>query len=259
MTKAIVLKQFLLASLFLPMMTMANIRVIGNGGGEDEMHALTVFSVVQDLANAAAYTQSQSPLSQREKELLIQALREKGVAATAWNLAFPTNGPLIRFDTQSKTIQFNINLAVANGERIDSILLRSYFNLIGLTSTESRDLAQTILPTVNWELEKFSYLSGQMIVSKVEARIAMGFSEGEQWVDLGEILRQNLSRCSAESFSIQEIHEWRREGPGLLTSISWACGHTSEYARVHIQYASDKWQVMIYGRKPSACSTRLLL
>ena len=89
--------------------SQANVRVIGNGGGEAEMQALSEYAAIQNILSMLANTPSNHFLDDEDKEILSSALLEVG---GSWKLKFTSENVIYNYDINNHFIVLNKKIFV---------------------------------------------------------------------------------------------------------------------------------------------------
>ena len=264
-------KCLLLIVLFFTLPTHASIRVIGNGGGEDEMHALSYYAQALDILSFCTFRSDPCSLTEPEKQFLRGIKYGQILIDQQYKLDFHKDGLRVYLDASKATLSIRTDLIE------DELSMANVFEAMLWASSELTPPRHPLPPT---ELKNFS-----LRLSKTPWDIKS--------VDLGElgklqllhlngvsnlaVINSNASEAQAYDFmpliasklNCQNLPQninitglQRRDG-GFSATLIWTCKEQAYQALMFAQSntadSNKPWNVHVRSRSAiqKSCGTHL--
>ncbi len=246
--------------LIVSQVAFANIRVIGNGGGEDEMQALSLFAAAQEIVALAVNSQSIGTMLPADRELLAKAhAMLTRSPSEKWRLTFQSSGPNVVYDSAQREIKLNLDAVLNSESRLDLAILKYYLKASGvLNDFETKSMALALLPTEDWELETVAVKMGSVVVFHSGDVWTMAYRDRAGFVDFARMMGQEFPTCSRGGFEFRAIESVTRESDGFLAKIKFQCGEEERSARLRAQISQDgQWNLFLFGVS-SGCAPSLI-
>lgn len=199
-----------------------NIRVIGNGGGEEEMRRLTQLSAILETVDICLRFGNFCELSEAELTNLRILQRNPDNPVDAGRL-------LAAKVYQSQGVSENTALALAY---LAALTGYDWKNLVEIPTTWV-SVARKIFDENRWRTVETTWQhkdktveTFQLVnVEGVSPRAALYSHKGQEWVDLSSALKRALP-CPKTTQILSLGPQVRREQKGFSFAATWACGKT---------------------------------
>lgn len=229
-----------------------NIRVIGNGGGDLEMRALSFFEEVPLILFVCA--QPRNPCALSEEELTVfrtlQAVEHRGGGPKF--LDFHQSGDSYSFDFSEERLSIKTGLLEKNLSSAVLIGYAQYLTAEG-AGLELKRVADRLFAVQPWSVRSLGLSRGGRLnfIQDTDEATVVFEREGLRQDLTPQIL--DVLNCSTGG-QLLKLSGPRREAGGFKVKVDWRCGAQHYSADLYGSDLGANWSFQVFGVYPSTFS-----
>lgn len=225
----------------------ANVRVIGNGGGDAEMRALTQFSAIAEVLHLVADSKTQRFLSLSVQQELANLLTSP--ERDQWTVDFSNDiSEMFELNSESRRVVLNLKTIEDRHFRLDHVLVHAYLNIPpNATVSQILTVEERVFPDTRWELQIFKNHNTRFLVFENTSGLLSGIEDGDDLVDTGDLI-QSESGCAKSEFLLTTTGNISVKRSGYFLMAHWRCGSQQFRGQAQLsKKAEDGWQAVLFG------------
>lgn len=232
----------------------SNIRVIGNGGGDLEMRALTEFHYIPWISSLCMMEMDYCELDHEDIELLLLLEQSEDRFETPTQLEFHNSGELYIFKRTEGIL--SINATLLESATLSSVIFTGILKFAPDISfrypSAVESLSNKIFKDREWNLNSLDLSNvGQLRFIEFSNRSALLVKNENDGLDDLTPKIESLLGCSSGA-QLKGFLKPSREQSGFSTEVIWSCeGDIYQGVLVGIPSAGS-WSFQVFGRRSLA-------
>lgn len=226
----------------------ANVRVIGNGGGEAEMRILSLYSAIGDILNTVSASEAQKFLSSTDQTELRELLETP--ERDQWSVDFAYDIPnMFDLDRERQKITFNPVEIAARDFRTDHVISHAYLSIPPFaTVTQILTVEKRIFPNEDWEYQVIKTRGSRIVVFDNELGQVSVLYGGNKPVDLSTLI-QPATNCSKNSFELVRAFDISTNRSRYSLTVVWNCDGKISRSQAQLKRNDNGWSAILFGTR----------
>ncbi len=227
----------------------ANVRVIGNGGGDTEMRALTQFSAIAEILQLVSASESQKLLDPLTQSKLKDLLSSSNI--TQWTLNFGSGfSEIFHLDFVKQEVVLNLHLINDRGFYIDQVIAYALLSIPSKAAVTSlmTTAVNRLFPKSNWEFQVFRNGRSRLLYFENPTGLVSGIQDGNEFLDT-ENLIWPTTHCTKTDFELINTTDMSVKRSAFFLTAYWQCEQLTYKGQVQIQQrkSTKEWTAVLFG------------
>lgn len=224
----------------------ANVRVIGNGGGETEMRALTEFSVVRTTLKMVAENEDNPFLNISATEELRKLLE---TISDQWHLKFVSQDEEYTYDYGQNLIIMDPDKLKISRVTMSQYLLNAWLNVSAKATPDLvQILVDRVFPSDDWEFVSMRHSRGNLMIFKNTYGLTASIKYRTKWISLKGLLANELKSCPIQDLEIMDIFQIQSHAQGYRLNLTWRCqGEESAAQALLKNFDDNQWKLILFA------------